>query len=151
MPFSKAEAITRKIRACCDHLALLDDAVRHDVGVTASMRGILEALHERGAQTVPQIARAKRVTRQHIQALTDRLLDGKLVSAQVNPKDRRSPLLGLTEHGEAVFERMREREVGIFTEMTRALGDCDIDVALETLDTLRAYLDKKSAEAAHHP
>jgi hypothetical protein len=46
---------------------------------------------------------------------------------------------------------MREREVGIFTEMTHALGDCDIDVALETLDTLQAYLDKKSAEAAHHP
>jgi len=149
MPFQKAEAITRRIRECCYHLDALDDALRQDAGITAAMRAVLETLHEHGAQTVPQIARMKKVTRQHIQVLADKLLAGKLLSSQDNPKDRRSPLLRLTEHGEAVFERMREREVGVLTEMSRALGDCDIEVTLTTLDTLQNYLDKKRSEEAN--
>jgi DNA-binding MarR family transcriptional regulator len=149
MPFTKAEAITRRIRECCDHLDALYDALRQDVGITAAMRAVLEALYERGTQTVPQIARSKKVTRQHIQALADKLLASELISSQENPKDRRSPLLHLTEHGEAIVERMREREVGVLTEMSRALDDCDVDVALTTLDTLRTYLDKKRSEEAY--
>lgn len=150
MPFRKAEAIARRIRECCDHLDALEDVLRQDVGVTAAMRAVLEALHERGAQTVPQIARSKKVTRQHIQVLADKLLASGLISSQHNPKDRRSPLLQLTAHGEAIFERMRQREVGVLMEMDRALGDCDIDIALTTLDTLQAYLDRKRSEAAAH-
>ena len=148
MPFRKAEAITRRIRECCDHLDALEDVLRQDVGITAAMRAVLEALHERGIKTVPQIARSKKVTRQHIQALADKLLASELIFSQHNPKDRRSPLLQLTEHGEAVFEQMRQREVRVLTEMGRALGDCDIDIALTTLDTLQAYLDRKCSEAA---
>jgi hypothetical protein len=53
MPFSKAEAITRSIRECCIHLDALYDALRHDVGITAAMRAVLEALYEHGTQTVP--------------------------------------------------------------------------------------------------
>ncbi len=148
MPFRKAEAIARRIRECCDHLEALEDALRHDVGVTAAMRAVLEALHERGAQTVPQIARSKRVTRQHIQALADKLLANGLISSEHNPKDRRSPLLQMTEHGGAIFEQMRQREVGVLMEMGRALGDCDVEIALTTLDTLQTYLDRKRSEVA---
>jgi DNA-binding MarR family transcriptional regulator len=150
MPFSKAEAITRSIRECCIHLDALYDALRHDVGITAAMRAVLEALYEHGTQTVPQIARSKKVTRQHIQTLADKLLANKLIASEENPKDRRSPLLRLSEHGEAVVERMRTREVRVLTEMSHALDDCDVDVALTTLDTLRTYLEKRSEET-HRP
>jgi DNA-binding MarR family transcriptional regulator len=150
MPFSKAEAITRSIRECCIHLDALYDALRHDVGITAAMRAVLEALYEHGTQTVPQIARSKKVTRQHIQTLADKLLGNKLIASEENPKDRRSPLLRLSEHGETVVERMRTREVRVLTEMSHALDDCDVDVALTTLDTLRTYLEKRSEET-HRP
>jgi DNA-binding MarR family transcriptional regulator len=150
MPFSKAEAITRSIRECCIHLDALYDALRHDVGITAAMRAVLEALYEHGTQTVPQIARSKKVTRQHIQTLADKLLANKLIASEENPKDRRSPLLRLSEHGETVVERMRMREVRVLTEMSHALDDCDVDVALTTLDTLRTYLEKRSEET-HRP
>jgi DNA-binding MarR family transcriptional regulator len=146
MPIRKVEAITRRIRECCDYLDALYDAWRQDVGITAAMRAVLDALYEHGTQTVPQIARSKKVTRQHIQTLADKLLASELISCEENPKDRRSPLLRLTGHGEAIVERMRAREVGVLTEMSRALDDCDVDVALTTLDTLRTYLDKKRAE-----
>jgi DNA-binding MarR family transcriptional regulator len=150
MPFSKAEAITRSIRECCIHLDALYDALRHDVGITAAMRAVLEALYEHGTQTVPQIARSKKVTRQHIQTLADKLLANKLIASEENPKDRRSPLLRLSEHGETVVERMRTREVRVLAEMSHALDDCDVDVALTTLDTLRTYLEKRSEET-HRP
>ena len=149
MPFRKAEAITRTIRECCHHLDALDDALRQDVGITAAMWTVLEILHERGAHTVPQIARSRNVTRQYIQVLADKLVAMELISAQENPKDRRSPLLCLTEQGDAVFERMRARELGVLTEMSHALGDCDVDLALATLDTLRDYLGRKRVEQAH--
>ena len=149
MPFRKAEAITRTIRECCHHLDALDDALRQDIGITAAMWTVLEILHERDAQTVPQIARLRNVTRQHIQALADKLLACGLVSMHENPNDRRSPLLRLTEQGEAVFGRMRARELGVLTEMGRVLGDCDVDLALATLDTLRVYLDKRRTEELH--
>lgn len=145
MPFRKAEAITRRIRACCNRLDAIEDELRQEAGITAAMRAVLGELHEHGAQTVPQIARSRGVTRQHIQALTDRLLASQLVRTQENPRDRRSPLLRLTEHGEAVVERMREREVTVLTEMGQALGDCDVEVALTTLDALQNYLDRKRA------
>jgi DNA-binding MarR family transcriptional regulator len=150
MPFSKAEAITRSIRECCIYLDALYDALRHDVGITAAMRAVLEALYEHGTQTVPQIARSKKVTRQHIQTLADKLLANKLIASEENPKDRRSPLLRLSEHGETVVERMRTRELRVLTEMSHALDDCDVDVALTTLDTLRTYLEKRSEET-HRP
>ena len=149
MPHRKAEAFTRKLRECCNRLDALDDAVRQDVGITSAMRVVLAALHEGGAQTVPQIARSRCVTRQHIQALADRLFANQLILMRDNPRDRRSPLLVLSERGERVVERMREREVGLLTEMGRVLGEDDIDVALTTLDALRAYLERKDSENHH--
>jgi DNA-binding MarR family transcriptional regulator len=78
------------------------------------------------------------------------LLANKLIASEENPKDRRSPLLRLSEHGETVVERMRTREVRVLAEMSHALDDCDVDVALTTLDTLRTYLEKRSEET-HRP
>lgn len=149
MPYRKAEAFTRKLRECCNRLDAIDHAVRQDVGITSAMRVVLETLHEGGAQTVPQIARAKDVSRQHIQALVDRLFANQLISMRQNPRDRRSPLLALSEPGERIVERMREREVRLLSEMSRVLGEDDMDVALTTLDALRAYLERKNAENNH--
>jgi DNA-binding MarR family transcriptional regulator len=143
MLFRKAEAITHKIRECFNRLEALDDALRQDVGITAAMRAVMESLYEGGPQTVPQIARFKKVTRQHIQVLADKLVAAELASTRDNPGNRRSPLLMLTKQGEAIFERMRQCEIGVLTDLSRALRECDLDVALTTLDTLQTYLDKK--------
>lgn len=149
MTYRKVQAITRKVRECCHRLDALDDAVRQDVGITSAMRVVLEVLHDTGAQTVPQIARAKNVSRQHIQALADKLHANQLISMRQNARDRRSPLLVLSEGGERVVERMRERELGLLTEMSRVLNEDDIEVALTTLDALRAYLERKHSENHH--
>jgi hypothetical protein len=38
---------------------------------------------------------------------------------------------------------MHEREAGALRELAAALGECDVDAALQTLSTLRVFLDGK--------
>lgn len=147
MPYRKAEAITRTIRECCSQLDALEESLRHDTGITAAMRTVLELLHERGAQTVPQIARARKVTRQHIQVIVDRLLAEGLVRIRENPRDRRSPLLELTEQGEKICAEMRKRELTLLNELGRVLDDQDVEVTLSTLSAFCAHLGRKRAAA----
>jgi len=137
----KAEAVTREVRACFNRMAALGDRLHRDLGVTTAMRAVMETLDENGAQTVPAIARAKRVTRQHIQVLLNRLVAAELATTRPNPADRRSPLAELTEAGRTLFARMREREKAVLADLTRALAGRDLDAALAALAALRTFLD----------
>jgi DNA-binding MarR family transcriptional regulator len=137
----QAEAVTREIRACFNRMAALGDRLHRDLGVTTAMRAVMETLYENGEQTVPAIARAKRVTRQHIQMLLNRLIAAKLAATRPNPADRRSPLADLTAAGRTLFARMHEREKAVFADLTRALAGRDLDAALAALAALRAFLD----------
>jgi len=145
MPYRKAEAITRTIRECCSQLDALEESLRHDIGITSAMRAVLELLRERGAQTVPHIARARKVTRQHIQVIADRLLAVGLVRIKENPRDRRSPLLELTEQGGKICAELRARELTLLNELGRTLDDRDVEVTLSTLSAFCAHLGRKRA------
>lgn len=148
MSFRKVEAIILKIRECFNRLEALDDTLRKDAAITAAMRAVMESLSEGSTQTVPQIARSRKVTRQHIQVLADRLIAAGLAATHDNPGDRRSPLLRLTKQGEVIVERLRQREAGALADLSRALKECDLDGALKTLDTLQTYLDKRLSKEA---
>ncbi len=140
---NKVEAVTREIRACFNRLKALGDALHDDLGVTASMRAVMEALHDGGAQTVPRIARAKSVTRQHIQVLANELVRVGLAVTRPNPADRRSPLVALSGRGREVFALMRRRERAVLKDLARALAACDVAATLAALRALRAFLDRK--------
>jgi DNA-binding MarR family transcriptional regulator len=137
----KAEALTREVRGCFNRLRALGDALHRDLGVTAAMRAVMESLHEAGEQTVPDIARAKNVSRQHIQVLANALTEAGFVAARPNPADKRSPLVALTKRGSAAFARMQQREKAVLADMTRALAGVELDAAVAALAALRAHLD----------
>jgi len=139
----KAEALTREIRACFNRLRSFADALHGGLGITAAMRAVMESLHEGGEQTVPAIARAKSVTRQHIQVLVNALVESGFVASRPNPTDKRSPLIALTKRGAAAFARLRQREKAALAELARSLGGKDLDAALAALAALRGYLDGK--------
>ncbi len=144
----KAEAVTREVRACFNRLRALGDLLHRDLGVTAAMRAVLEALDERGEQTASRIARAKGVTRQHIQVLVNRLIKAGLVAARPNPADERAPLVAPTRKGKAAFARIRRRENAVLAELGHVLASHDLDAAIETLAALRVHLDGKLQEGA---
>ncbi|MBP0000401.1 MAG: MarR family transcriptional regulator [Cyanobacteria bacterium SID2] len=106
----------------------------------AGYGGLLRSLKLDGPQTVPQLARSRPVSRQHIQKLANEMLEDGTIEYIDNPAHKRSKLLRLTPHGEAVFETMSAR----ITEEAERLADGISTEALETtlhvLETLRDRL-----------
>jgi DNA-binding MarR family transcriptional regulator len=133
-------------------LTALGDRLHADRGITAAMRGVLASLAGGGPQTVPQMARARPVSRQHIQTLVDALAERELVAFQPNPAHRRSPVVALTERGRTLFADMRAREAGIVERLDHRLSADKLAASIATLQTLAAQLANLLAEteAARH-
>lgn len=132
-------ALTREIGIAFHRLREIGDNLHAQLGVTIAMRGVLESLYEGGAATVPQIARQKGVTRQHIQVLVDALWDRKLVSFASNPAHARSQVVELTPKGRALFETLRECEQPMLGELAKELP-ADVASALAVMRRLNAAL-----------
>ena len=128
------------IRRCFWLLATVSDEMLADLGLTASLRAVLEHLDEFGPQTVPRIAREKSVKRQSIQALVDRLLALGLVRTEENPAHRRSVLIALTPQGAAAFRAIRRREAERLSELQGTLNMKALAVTADTLSALRTAL-----------
>ncbi len=69
--------------------------------------GVLKSLVTDGAQTVPQIANARPVSRQHCQTIVNNLTDQGLAEFIENPKHKRSKLVRATKKGRARFAAMK--------------------------------------------
>lgn len=134
------ETLIARIRTSFRLLQNGGDMLFGDLGMTTSMRGVLKGLDRDGAQTVSQMARAKRVRRQHIQTLANRLSESGYIAFVDNPGDRRAPLMTLTPKGRNVFEEIRGREVEVFTCLAEQMGDQDIHKALSALDAFEKAL-----------
>lgn len=90
-------------------------------GFTASHRAVLESLYS-GPQTVPSLAKARPVARQHIQILVNKLLELGLVETRANPAHRRSSLVALTTAGKRRFEAIRKAEGALLRRVTLPLS-----------------------------
>ncbi|MBW2548962.1 MAG: MarR family transcriptional regulator [Deltaproteobacteria bacterium] len=61
--------------------------------LTAAMRGVLELILLGGPSTVPGMARARGMSRQHVQQQVDALLERGFLERQANPAHRRQAIL----------------------------------------------------------
>ena len=93
-----------EIRLCFHQLGAAATDVHRAVHLTAAQRGVLESLVPHGEQTVPQLARMRPVSRQHIQGIVDSLAESGLVAPVPNPVHKRSSLIRLTSKGRKVME-----------------------------------------------
>jgi len=84
--------------------------------VSLGMRAVLESIQRDGPATVPQIARRRFVTRQHIQSLVNALMGAGLVTLEPNPAHRRSGVVTLTAAGRRAIETMKRREARLWDE-----------------------------------
>ena len=133
-------SLTAEIRAAFHDLASLADDLHAGEGVTASMRAVMEFIAENDPHTVPAIARAKSVSRQHIQQLADTLVSAGQCEYLPNPAHKRSPLLALTGKGRETYARIREREREIVASRCAALDPAALFAAAETIARLRTAL-----------
>ncbi len=144
----KMTALTAAVRAVFNRLKALGDDLHGDLEVTTAMRAVMETLATDGAMTVPQIARLKGVTRQHIQLLADALVAAGLAAVKENPAHRRSSLIALTDKGRRTFAKMRAREVPIVAELADEFDAQELDRAATVLTRLAARLEARLKEDA---
>lgn len=133
-----------EIRRGFHSLKNLTDRLHEDSNLTASMRAVMESLADTGARTVPEIARSKGVTRQHIQVNVDALLAAGLAEAHVNPAHRRSSLIALTTEGEKLFAEVRRREAKVLTKLAASQQRQSLATAIQVLGALRAEIEQLS-------
>jgi DNA-binding MarR family transcriptional regulator len=140
--------VVDETRRLFHRLANAADRAHSDLGLTASQRAVLEALSRDGPQTVPQIARAKGVSRQHIQTIANALAEAGLIAARDNPAHRRSPLLTLSLDGERCFQRVQAREQAILAQLAQRFRLADLETTAHTLQAASQLLEQIHVEPA---
>lgn len=120
-------------------------------GVSVPMRAVLQFLRARGDHTVSAIARARSVTRQHIQVIVNDLADAGLVERIDNPQHRRAPLIRITVAGERTIDEMHERERRAFEPLLTEnhwLSAERLAIAGEVLRQIGTGLERRIDEGA---
>jgi DNA-binding MarR family transcriptional regulator len=108
--------------------------------MAAGKRGILKGIELRGPQTVPQMARARPVSRQHIRASLEPLLAEGLVHYVDNPHHKRSKLVDLTPKGAARLRAINRREEEFFARLDARFHAREVRAAADLLQRVRALL-----------
>jgi DNA-binding MarR family transcriptional regulator len=126
----------QQIRLAFQRLRKAGELLHADLDISLSLRAILEWLQENGSQTVPQIAEAKSVSRQHVQKSVDELLARGLAKTLPNPAHKRSVLIDITGEGRRVFKEMQKREAAVISAIAKK---SDGEALAQALDHLAAF------------
>jgi DNA-binding MarR family transcriptional regulator len=89
------------------------------------------------------MARARPVSRQHIQSLVDRLAAEGHVELAENPAHKRSHLVRLTGKGKVLVDAMNRREGMILTRLKIGIPEEDLRTAAATLRAVRELLESQ--------
>ena len=122
-PQPELEALIDEVRLLWNTLVRRGETLHRREALTMGMRAVLEFIARNGPTPVPAIARRRGVSRQHVQALVNPLLERDLVEATANPAHRRSPRIRLTAKGERTIGRMRRREAAVLSEIRLGAGE----------------------------
>ncbi len=140
-----ARALVDEVVALFHRLRVAAAKLHGEGEASGARRGVLRGLARDGARTVPEMARERPVSRQHVQALVDALRADGLVELADNPAHRRSRLVRLTPRGEAVWRDMERVEGEVWAAATRDLGPDALDGAARTLRALRRALEDEAS------
>jgi DNA-binding MarR family transcriptional regulator len=132
------EPLSRAVRALFHKIGAAASLLHAASEVTVGMRAVLESVIEGGPRTVPELARARPVSRQHIQTLVNELLAAGYVEYRDNPAHRRSKLVAPTRAGEAAFAALRAREAAALTRLSLDLDAREMERATRALTQLIA-------------
>lgn len=137
---SEIETLLNEVRLLYHRMIQVGEQLHAGESVTLGMRAVLEFLLKNGPTTVPDIARSRSVTRQHIQSLVNALLEQELVVFEDNPLHKRSSLVALTKGGERVIQRMRTREGQLYQATDFGVKRDQLEMAARTLGNVRVAL-----------
>jgi len=136
----KQEELFREARLLLQALKQWAETLRGGPEPSGPMRGVLELLLLGGPATVPRMARARGVSRQHIQQQVDALLDRGFIERQDNPAHKRSPIIALTDAGRALIQSVRADELDALARIQAGVSDNATAEAAQVLSAWRAAL-----------
>ncbi|MDA1074287.1 MAG: helix-turn-helix domain-containing protein [Proteobacteria bacterium] len=142
----QAQRLINEVRLTYQSLVQIGERLHAGSSLSLGMRAVLEYLQTHSAATVPDIARARRVTRQRIQTLVNQLIDLDLVSPTANPASLRSPLITLTEGGRSSIQAMQQVEGRLLEAM--AVSAADLARAAAILADVRTGLEQITQDSA---
>ncbi|MCP4982426.1 MAG: MarR family transcriptional regulator [Gammaproteobacteria bacterium] len=148
LPSSNLYQVIWQVRRLFQRLRSLSENLLSGTGINTSQRALLEFLHQHQPQTVPQIAREKSVSRQHIQSVANELLSLDLISLSRNPDHKRSRHLRLTTKGKSLYKSIRKKETELVQQMETIFWQEDLETTSATLRSIDAYL--ASGDWEHH-
>jgi DNA-binding MarR family transcriptional regulator len=117
------------------------------VSARGGVWGLLRSLKLGGPQTVPELARARPVARQHIQTLADAMAAEGLVAFAANPAHKRSQLVRLTPAGERLYESLTLKLGRMADDIAEGMDEKKLATAAEALAALAAKLDAIMGES----
>lgn len=121
------------------------------VSARGGVWGLLRSLKDGGPQTVPALARARPVSRQHIQMLADSMAADGLVAFKANPAHRRSQLVAITQKGERLLEELTQRLAAISDDLAAGMDARKLAASAAMLAQLITKLDAMLSEAGAEP
>jgi DNA-binding MarR family transcriptional regulator len=145
------QLLTQEVQRLSQRLEAAADEVHRPFGLSSVEREILSAV-EQQPQTVPQIARARSVSRQSVQVVVEVLRREGLLEALPNPATKRSPLIGLTRAGEKAVREAARREAKAFGSLpVRGLSEADLRHASDVLREVREFFDSAGRQKRARP
>lgn len=124
-------------RALFHRLRIAAEQLHAAERLPAGERSVLVELATEGPRTVPEMARARPVSRQHIQTLVNVLMKRGLVRLIENPRHQRSKLVELTRGGNSLAKTVRSREGKTLARLGRELDPAELEQAAEMLGQVR--------------
>lgn len=134
--FSESQAVVLRL-----HQAL--NELHGDLGLTPGMRDLLRHLAVQGPATVPEIARERGVSRQHVQTVVNRFHQDGLVKFLENPRHRRSRIVRINKRGRRLIAEMDRRQRQIWQALDLDVRRTDLEEAARTLAGVRALFSGK--------
>ncbi len=144
------ENLVDEVVALFHLLQAVASRVHQDIGITAAKRGVLIGIAKSGAQTVPQMARARPVSRQYLQTIVNQLSDEGLVEMTANPAHKRSGLIQLTPAGKELVAGLAEKEKDLVGALQIEATEREMQTTLAVLTMLRERLSRFDSEFLQH-
>lgn len=136
------EAVIDQTRALFHRLKAVAQEIHRKGPGTAGLRGVLQDLSRSGPRTVPDMARARPVSRQHIQVLVNQLLELGFVELADNPAHKRSKLVALTDSGREALAEIRRTEAKLLTDLPVDVTDSEVEHAAAVLERIRIAFEQ---------
>lgn len=124
------------------------DHVHQQTGMASSQRFALLRLRESGPATVPDLARARGVSRQFVQTVVNDLLGAGLVELLENPRHKRSKLVAITNMGCKALASACQKENDYLAQAFSDLESADVEAALHVLSVLQKRTEQLRTQLA---